>query len=290
MKYKLRLLNADEISVLSKRKLEITEYARHMTDEILESEDFRVLLNKDMVYVTKGEFLDGAKEKCVVLPCLDYPDLDQLKNVPKTIQLGEYPQEIASPLTSYLLEENYQNRRLEATGFSYAFFARSEDGDHKEIKLNRAVVYYFRGEKYIRASLPVNTGMIASEYEFFMVDWKSPVWYKVSPVEWIVEKERKMLVSRYGLMSGLGISTKVSIAFVPTTMTNDMFASHILEEAKNKELEKRESSVDEDLAFIKERLKLSYGASPELKDLLYPALERTDQVAYKIKNSYQKIK
>ncbi len=288
MKYSLRLLNADEMSVLSKRKWKISSYAYYMSRDIIDEDDFTILLNEGMAYSTKSQFLDYTKKKRVVLPCLDDPDLEQLKNIPETIMLGEYPQERVSTYTSYLLEEHYQNHRLEATGFSYATPELNQSRDDQNTKLNRAVVYYFQGEKYIRSTLPFNMFMTNKAYNDFVVDWKSPVWYKVSPVEWIVDQKRKLLVSRYGLASGF--SPKQALSFVPTSMTNDMFASLILEEAKSEELEKRASSIDEDLAFIKERLKLSYGASPELKDLLYPALERTDQVAYKIKNSYQKIK
>ena len=113
-------------------------------------------------------------------------------------------------------------------------------------------------------------------------------WLKVSPVEWLVDSESSLLVSRYSLLSG--IPADMVSSFVTCAMREDMFALNLMAQEQEQKQEDKKHPIEDDLSYIQEQLHLAQSSSTYKNEHISSALDRLDTVSNKIMSGYQKVK
>lgn len=110
-------------------------------------------------------------------------------------EYGEYPQYVADKKMQKILNLLFEYEELDKTGKEYTFNIINDFGllptAHEE--------YEFKGEKYIRVE--IHSRVILSNN----IDYKNGdyVWIKVAPVNWLIDDKEKILISEFGLVSGI---------------------------------------------------------------------------------------
>ena len=163
-----------------------------------------------------------------IRPIIQFNDVDLFNEVIKDKQpgvngtfevlFGEYPQYAVSKELQIELEERFKQGTLEKTGRSFTldeedYYTRDEDVHFNE--------YSFKDEngkerKFIRArALPQAYGVsyTVSNGETYKVGEIVPesevyVWLEVEPVTWLVDEEKRTLVSKASLLSDIRFSDK----------------------------------------------------------------------------------
>ena len=125
---------------------------------------------------------------CGVRPVLKFENLTknikQVKNNDelKIIEYGEYPSYVPTIELQKQLEAKYQNQALNKTGKVYSEFGNE---------------YELNGKKYVRTKLrPRNLNCVYSDGNRY----SDYIWLEVNPVEWFVDEENNMLISKYVLL------------------------------------------------------------------------------------------
>lgn len=124
-----------------------------------------------------------------------------------TVECGEYPQELASEEFTNELESLFLSGDLAKTGKTYTFI-RKENKDSNNFIPHIYSEYVYRGKKYIRIkhiNAPIE---LAEDNDLPFPDHRTIntgdfVWFEVSPVTWIVDRERNSAVSERILLSGM---------------------------------------------------------------------------------------
>ena len=124
----------------------------------------------------------------------------------KIIELGEYPQNVATKSRQSKLENLYKNNELALTGNYYTVY-------DKDLKKYNLPEYIYKGKKYVR----VNSFFNNKHYNFANLsdgrDYldKNPIWIEVEPIKWFVfenENKETCLLSTDILFSGVPFDTK----------------------------------------------------------------------------------
>ena len=123
-------------------------------------------------------------------------------NGTEEVEFGEYPQNAADARIQNILESEY-NRGLNKTGRSYTFDSVKYDDYDTGFKPVTYEEYEYQGKGYIR--IKVNSSfifkfMLSNGVEYRDGDY---VWVEVSPVKWLIDDRKGLLISKYGLVSGI---------------------------------------------------------------------------------------
>lgn len=122
------------------------------------------------------------------------------------VEYGEYPQWVASPEISWVLEKLYSTNneeikskflplglysggKLIQTGKNYT--TGHYDRSSESLKLRNHIEYEYNGKKYIR--MPASFGY----------DMGKAVWVEVSPIRWLVDEETNVALSKNILFGGV---------------------------------------------------------------------------------------
>ncbi len=108
-----------------------------------------------------------------------------------TIELGNYPQDIASYELQQELEDHYQDEDLITTGNSYSYVLYDDESLKEE--------YQFKNRKFIR--LEISSNLEEMVQTLFTNNWpqsvrKSILWIEVEPVKWFILNEKTLLCEK----------------------------------------------------------------------------------------------
>ncbi len=124
-------------------------------------------------------------------------------NGTEEVEFGEYPQNAADSIMQNILETAY-NRGMNKTGRSYTFDSVKDYYDNTGFKPVTYEEYEYQGKKYIRIKANSSYGcgkfMLSNGVEYKNGDY---VWIEVSPVKWLIDDRKGLLISKYGLVSGI---------------------------------------------------------------------------------------
>ena len=120
------------------------------------------------------------------------------------IEYGEYPQNAPSATMQKELEKEYK-KGMNKTGRSYTFSSSPCDDFDTLFKPITYDEYEYHGKKYIRvraiAEYPdyesiLSNGLACKDGDYF--------WVQVSPVKWLIDDKTGLLISKKGLVAGIG--------------------------------------------------------------------------------------
>ena len=146
---------------------------------------------------------------CVIRPVLQnstisLPSTVSDPNIIMEIEYGEYPQNAPSATMQKKLEKEYK-KGMNKTGRSYTFSSSPCDDFHTLFKPITYDEYEYHGKKYIRvraiAEYPdyesiLSNGLACKDGDYF--------WVQVSPVKWLIDDKTGLLISKKGLVAGIG--------------------------------------------------------------------------------------
>ena len=165
----------------------------------------------------KEIFIDGLCSCCgyvndissVIRPVLQnstisLPSTVSDPNIIMEIDYGEYPQNAVSATMQKKLEKEYK-KGMNKTGRSYTFSSSPCDDFDTLFKPITYDEYEYHGKKYIRvraiAEYPdhesiLSNGLACKDGDYF--------WVQVSPVKWLIDDKTGLLISKKGLVAGIG--------------------------------------------------------------------------------------
>ena len=146
---------------------------------------------------------------CVIRPVLQnstisLPSTVSDPNIIMEIEYGEYPQNAPSATMQKKLEKEYK-KGMNKTGRSYTFSSSPCDDFKTLFKPITYDEYEYHGKKYIRvraiAEYPdyesiLSNGLACKDGDYF--------WVQVSPVKWLIDDKTGLLISKKGLVAGIG--------------------------------------------------------------------------------------
>ena len=146
---------------------------------------------------------------CVIRPVLQnstisLPSTVSDHNIIMEIEYGEYPQNAPSATMQKKLEKEYK-KGMNKTGRSYTFSSSPCDDFDTLFKPITYDEYEYHGKKYIRvraiAEYPdyesiLSNGLACKDGDYF--------WVQVSPVKWLIDDKTGLLISKKGLVAGIG--------------------------------------------------------------------------------------
>ena len=146
---------------------------------------------------------------CVIRPVLQnstisLPSTVSDPNIIMEIGYGEYPQNAPSATMQKELEKEYK-KGMNKTGRSYTFSSSPCDDFDTLFKPITYDEYEYHGKKYIRvraiAEYPdyesiLSNGLACKDGDYF--------WVQVSPVKWLIDDKTGLLISKKGLVAGIG--------------------------------------------------------------------------------------
>ena len=206
-----------------------------------------------------------------------------------TIEMGYYPQWLASRERTYELEDKYLSNSLETTGLSFVLYDVKYIEERDRYQFHRYPVYVFDDHLYIRYIIPgklINSIKVEIRDRHFLDG--DPAWVEVTPVEWLVDHDKSLLVSRYCLVDR--VPSFNSDIFLTFGMREDMFRVNLISEEKLQKQPLKETALSKDIQYVKEQLRLSRGIALEATPFLDNALERLDIISDKVNTAYQKVK
>ena len=124
-------------------------------------------------------------------------------NGTEEVEYGEYPQYAADSRMQSILESEY-NRGMNKTGRSYTFDSVKYDDYDTGFKPVTYEEYEYQGKKYIR--IRANSDFDGGKFKLSNgVEYRDGdyVWVEVSPVKWLIDDRTGILISKFGLVSGI---------------------------------------------------------------------------------------
>lgn len=193
------------------------------------------------VFCVEGNGLRTVQEvykNCYALrPYVKFSSISKdVKNISKDqfgIEIGEYgvfPNSVVDEKTSHKLEKIYSNNGLQKTGKEY----KTDDYTFEE--------YKFHGNKYIRIVL--DRDLYVKELNAGTKIVKNNIyWLNVEPIEWFIDREKDIAVSRRGIVSNIKFDKNPHYygVFDDTNIKkylNEEFKYDILPSKENKKEEK----------------------------------------------------
>ena len=112
----------------------------------------------------------------------------------------------------------------------------------------------------------------------------------------MVDSERKILISKYGLLAGVPYHPQ--LRFKPDDyesthikdFLDNVLLPNLFQKEEVKKISKSETTFQSDYTFVKERLGLLRLTHPEFSEELDPILKRVERMNEIVKKDYQKIK
>ena len=155
----------------------------------------------DTVHVITDAGMDNTLPTGTRLPSIR-PAIftSEYNHIASIFELGYYPQKLVEASLNEELESRYKKNILPITGKCYTY---AEKGS-----LNDLLEFSFNGKAYVR--MPIrNTDLFP--YEFMKKISSDAVWVEVLPVKWVNYVPNKIIVSRYGLISGISMYDNFSL-------------------------------------------------------------------------------
>lgn len=110
------------------------------------------------------------------------------------VELGSFPQNLASDDIQQKLETAYSQKALTPTGKSYTLDGGNQPTDG--FRAQKHNEYEMDGKKYIRVKPKKNFGPLG-------IEKGNPMWVEVSPIRWQVDRKNGILVPDAALISGI---------------------------------------------------------------------------------------
>ena len=115
------------------------------------------------------------------------------------VEYGEYPQKAVNKELSDELWQSYHDNSLLETGKVYTTDSHYWNDFCEPFKPIESIEYYYKGKKYAKVKAIRNNetkpGLECEDGNEY--------WVEVSPIEWYIDKENKILISKELLISGL---------------------------------------------------------------------------------------
>lgn len=159
------------------------------------------------------------------------------------VELGSFPQKIADVDIQQKLESAYKNKALTPTGNSYTL-----DGGTKETDGFRAQKhneYELEGKKYIRVKPK-------KDFEPLGIEKDKPIWVEVSPIEWQVDRQNGVLVSKSTLVAGVRLQD--AERYISEHLTKEIFQNNPQSQQIHSQDPKRQLSSEERKARRQQRM------------------------------------
>ena len=119
----------------------------------------------------------------------------------KIVTCGEYPQFNPGYNVNSILERQYRNRRLRKLPFRYS---------NCESPFYNTEVYEFQGKKYMRfGSNKLDGNHYFRNNEYVVLD--EPHWIEITPIQFVVDEEDDIAISKYVLFSGMPYSYFIDV-------------------------------------------------------------------------------
>ena len=200
-------------------------------------------------------FVDGdrncSKEQertCAIRPVLQssiiYSQISPNKvrgyNGTYEVEYGEYPQMAAEVGYQVALENELQSGNLKKTGRNYTFDSRGYDDYDLGFDPKTHEEYEYQSKKYIRVKANSiyrgNKFQLSNGEEYRDGDY---VWIEVSPVKWLIDERKGILISKKGLVSGIRYAKRYTFykgdfdktdmkEYLNNYMSRDLFQSSVL--------------------------------------------------------------
>ena len=214
----------------------------------------------------------------------------------EVIYLGNYPQWAAPGYLQWELNQQFNAGKLKdkKTGEYFSYCLNGSTLVYQE-----APVYRYQNKKYICVISHYEKDKNLSCYplsngEDYLVN--QGVWVEISPVPWMVDSERKILISKYGLLAGVPYHPQ--LRFKPDDyesthikdFLDNVLLPNLFQKEEVKKISKSETTFQSDYTFVKERLGLLRLTHPEFSEELDPILKRVERMNEIVKKDYQKIK
>lgn len=122
------------------------------------------------------------------------------------IEYGFYPQTAVSKDMQQELENNYQIKNVIETGKSYIILSRRYNNGELVFEENEHKEYEYNGKRYVRAmNHSVFMEVQLSNGQTYNHD--DIVWVEVEPINWLVDKKAKLMISEKIICAGIPFST-----------------------------------------------------------------------------------
>ena len=209
------------------------------------------------------------------------------------VEYGEYPQVVAGCHQQTILEAELSAFNLIRTGRNYTFYSKSYDDYNLGYDLITYDEYEYQGKKYIRVK--ANTGV--AENNFLLSNGEKCrngeyLWVEVSPVRWLIDEKKGILVSKKALVSGIRCPSKEEkckgdfektemYAYLNNYMLKDLFQSIALVDTDNiSPVEKQKEEILRKLVSMGD-LKKSLGklSKKELLNVVTKFIDSVDELA-----------
>ena len=133
------------------------------------------------------------------------PNKERGYNGTYEVECGEYPQMVAETDHQAILESELHSGNLKKTGRNYTFDSRApydKDSKFDPITYNE---YEYQGKKYIRIKANTGVAQLSNGEKYHNGEY---VWVEVSPVRWLIDERKGILVSKKALVSGIRYLSK----------------------------------------------------------------------------------
>ena len=265
------------------RKPDVMYYTEKPNYYLLIGKGEHRLLNKE-----GSDYLEA-----VIRPVIKISDSDSLSEQPLLVTLGEYPQQLVSLEDTYQLEALFRNKKIPFTGMSYTLYQASLKTPYSishpyQFKLCRYPVFQLGGERYLRYLVQetvIPRSARLRNYRFLPGDF---AWFKVSPVEWWVDRNYNQLISRYGLVAG--ISHDYLSTYLDCGLSKDLFVFEAIAEERLNNDSPCHPSVEKYLTLIEEKTRLLRSNFPESSSYFSDILDCAQKVREELPKEYQKRK
>ena len=162
----------------------------------------------DFCYYYPNRRRDGVR------PVLLKKTTDKIKNpkikkilLPNDLEVkvaffGEYPQKSVKVKLSEVLEKMYHNRELKKLKEFYTFDTAGLTDYEQGMKPKKYFVYAYGDKKYIRVEgRPADSDSILSNGKDVQIG--DPYWIEILPIEWLVDENTGIWISKKALLSGI---------------------------------------------------------------------------------------
>lgn len=142
----------------------------------------------------------------------------------KVVVYGEYPQDVLKTEEKYEMNAVYNDGEAKPTGKTYSAVGyKTEmfyDGNERHFERDEYPEYEYKGEKYV---LGKNAYFHNGDSRFF--------WAKVQPIEWIVDEESGLAITKDCIVGGVPISRKgVYLGNFDKTLVQDFIDSDLVDD------------------------------------------------------------
>lgn len=149
-------------------------------------------------YIIRNSFSDRT---VCIRPIISLEDVD-VKSGAYSFFYGEYPQTIVDEKLSVELEQEYKNGNINATDKTYTTDSENYENMFSSFKSRTHIEYQYKENKYIRFKADRNC--IGKKLSNGIEIKKDDIyWVKVEPIEWLIDNEQNIAISRNLLLSGI---------------------------------------------------------------------------------------